>query len=57
MKRKNKNKPKLITPCIRVCRLQDGICIGCKRTEKELSNWFWYTDKEKLQIMEFLKKR
>lgn len=57
MKRKNKNKPKLITPCKRICRLQDGFCVGCKRTEEELSNWFWYSDEEKLIIMEALKTR
>ena len=46
MRRMNKEKPKLITPCVYICRLQDGICIGCKRTEDEISNWFWYTDEK-----------
>jgi predicted Fe-S protein YdhL (DUF1289 family) len=57
MRRKNKEKPKLITPCIRVCRLHDGSCIGCKRTEEEISNWFWYTDDQKKTVMEILKTR
>lgn len=57
MRRVNKKKPKLITPCIRVCKLENGSCIGCKRTEDEISNWFWISDEEKLKIMKKLKKR
>jgi predicted Fe-S protein YdhL (DUF1289 family) len=54
MRRINKNKPKFITPCIHVCHLENGVCIGCKRTEEEISNWFFYDDKKKLEIMEKL---
>jgi predicted Fe-S protein YdhL (DUF1289 family) len=57
MRRNIKERKPPITPCIRVCKLENGICIGCKRTEKELSDWFWMTDKQKLQIMESLKER
>lgn len=57
MRRTNKEKPKFTSPCINVCRLHDGLCIGCKRTEDEISNWFWYTEEERLQIMEILKTR
>ena len=27
---------KVLTPCIKVCKLVDNICIGCKRTMKEI---------------------
>ena len=27
---------KILTPCIGVCKLVDNICIGCKRTIKEI---------------------
>lgn len=57
MRRKNKERPKLITPCVRICKLSDDVCIGCKRTTEEISNWFWYEDKQKLEIMEQLKDR
>lgn len=57
MRRENKKKSKLITPCIRVCKLNNGFCIGCKRTEDEISNWFWYTDEKRLQVVESLKMR
>jgi predicted Fe-S protein YdhL (DUF1289 family) len=50
-------KPFLITPCVKICRLQNGYCIGCKRSEEELSNWFWYTEEKRLQIMEELNMR
>lgn len=45
------------TPCIRVCRLENDICIGCKRTTEELSKWFWITDDEREEIMKDLKDR
>lgn len=57
MRRPNRKRPRLLTPCVRVCKLENGICIGCKRTEEELSAWFWYTDEEKLQIMKQLEYR
>jgi predicted Fe-S protein YdhL (DUF1289 family) len=45
------------TPCIRICKLENDICIGCKRTTEELSKWFWMTDKERELIMDQLKER
>jgi predicted Fe-S protein YdhL (DUF1289 family) len=27
---------KVLTPCIGVCKLKNNICIGCKRTIKEI---------------------
>jgi predicted Fe-S protein YdhL (DUF1289 family) len=27
---------KVLTPCIKVCKLVDNICIGCKRTMEEI---------------------
>jgi predicted Fe-S protein YdhL (DUF1289 family) len=27
---------KTLTPCIGICKLKDNICIGCKRTIKEI---------------------
>jgi predicted Fe-S protein YdhL (DUF1289 family) len=57
MNRLKKDRPKLITPCVHICKLSDDVCIGCKRTTEEISNWFWYEDVKKLEIMEQLKDR
>ena len=27
------------SPCVRVCRLEDGLCAGCGRTPEEISSW------------------
>lgn len=55
--RHGREKPKLITPCVHICKLSDDVCVGCKRTTEEISNWFWYEDAKKLEIMELLKDR
>jgi len=25
-----------LTPCIKVCKLEDGVCVGCKRTQEQI---------------------
>ena len=57
MRRKNKKPPQIITPCKGVCKIVNKACIGCKRTQQEISEWFWMEDKIKLKIIESLKKR
>ncbi|MDB9762265.1 DUF1289 domain-containing protein [Alphaproteobacteria bacterium] len=44
-----------ITPCIGICKLTKGICIGCKRTSKQISEWQNYDNKEKKKIINNLK--
>jgi len=44
------------SPCVSICALEDGTCIGCGRTSKEISNWLHYTDDERKTIMERLEK-
>ena len=39
------------SPCVSICRQDDGICIGCGRTMEEISNWFNYSDEERRTIM------
>lgn len=50
---------KIITPCIGVCSIDDntGYCKGCLRTLEEIANWIQYTDEERLEVVEKLKKR
>ena len=39
------------SPCIKVCRLRKGVCIGCKRTAEEIRQWFTADDETKISIL------
>jgi predicted Fe-S protein YdhL (DUF1289 family) len=39
------------SPCIKVCKLQNNVCVGCKRTQDEIREWFYADDKRKQQIL------
>jgi predicted Fe-S protein YdhL (DUF1289 family) len=39
------------SPCIKVCIIQDGKCIGCHRTQDEVREWFYATDERKEEIL------
>ena len=43
------------SPCVKICRLQDGVCIGCGRTQDEIREWVIMTDNQREEIMERLK--
>jgi predicted Fe-S protein YdhL (DUF1289 family) len=43
---------KVPSPCIQVCTVIDGICIGCERSAKEITEWLRATDERKLEILE-----
>ena len=48
-------KKEISSPCIAVCRLNlDGICIGCKRTRKEVQEWCDYSPKRRKKIIDRL---
>ena len=34
------------SPCIGVCTLVDGECVGCYRTKEQIEDWLFYTDEE-----------
>jgi len=44
------------TPCVRICRLDvtKEYCIGCYRTNDQISYWWKYTDDERDRIMHVL---
>ena len=44
----------ILSPCVAICRQEDGVCIGCGRTKEEVTEWFDYTDNERKIIMERL---
>ena len=40
------------SPCINVCMIEEGICIGCGRSQDEICEWFYADDDRKLEILE-----
>jgi hypothetical protein len=46
------------SPCIDVCRLDaQGLCVGCRRTIAEISEWSRATDTRRREILSGLKSR
>jgi predicted Fe-S protein YdhL (DUF1289 family) len=43
---------KVASPCIQVCTVVDGFCLGCERSAKEIAEWLRATDERKLEILE-----
>jgi uncharacterized protein len=42
----------ILSPCIGVCTLDaEGFCEGCHRTTGEIAQWMYYTDGERLRLM------
>lgn len=46
---------KVSTPCVKICKMQDEVCIGCGRTLEQISNWSSYSEEERAEIMKSLK--
>jgi predicted Fe-S protein YdhL (DUF1289 family) len=40
-----------LTPCVSLCKINEGKCQGCGRTLEEIAKWRKYTDEERLDIM------
>ena len=43
------------SPCVKICKLENGLCIGCGRTQDEIREWVIMTDSQREAIMERLK--
>ncbi|PWG61250.1 DUF1289 domain-containing protein [Sediminicurvatus halobius] len=41
----------IASPCIGVCRVDNGRCRGCGRTLSEIAQWTRYSDAERAAIM------
>ena len=39
------------SPCIKVCRIEDGLCVGCKRTLDEIRDWMVLSDYEQKKLL------
>jgi len=42
------------SPCISICEVENGRCIGCGRTETEIAEWRDYPEEKRLAIMDRL---
>ena len=45
------------SPCLKICTLEDDMCIGCFRTQDEIREWIIYTDEQKRVVLEKLEER
>ena len=52
-----KSISKVVSPCIKMCTLQDDFCIGCGRTTQEIAEWAKATLERKKEILERLPDR
>ena len=52
-----KSISRVVSPCIKVCTLQNDFCIGCGRTTQEIAEWTKASDKKKRDILERLPDR
>jgi len=47
---------KVQTPCIKLCKLDNGVCVGCGRTIEQIINWLKYTPQQREKIIKQLDK-
>jgi len=41
----------VLSPCINVCTLEDGVCTACNRTIEDITRWGAMTDAERKRRM------
>jgi len=44
------------SPCVSICEVEQGRCIGCGRTQEEITDWRDYSEKTRLEIMDRLER-
>ena len=52
-----KSTSKIVSPCVKICKVENELCIGCGRTTREIAEWFKASDKRKREIIEGLQNR
>ena len=53
-KRLSKRWEDIESPCVNVCKLKNGVCGACGRTQDEIRDWVIMTDEQRKNIMERL---
>lgn len=39
------------SPCVLICRIEDGECVGCKRTTDEIRDWIIMSEYEQEKLL------
>jgi len=39
------------SPCVKICKLVERVCIGCGRSQDEIRDWVIMTDEQRETIM------
>lgn len=42
------------SPCVKVCRVKEGRCLGCLRTIEQITNWTKYSEQQRETLMKEL---
>jgi hypothetical protein len=45
------------TPCVKLCKLENKVCVGCKRTLEEITAWSSLSSIQRQKIIKELDKR
>jgi predicted Fe-S protein YdhL (DUF1289 family) len=47
------------SPCIKICKYRpnDNVCVGCGRTDAEITDWMFLSNAEKQQVIEYSTQR
>lgn len=40
----------IVSPCKKICKIVDTVCIGCGRTLEEITMWTKYNDSMKKEV-------
>ena len=54
MRRGNKERIDWVdieSPCVKICKLIDNVCVGCLRTSEEITQWAWMTHEERSAVI------
>ncbi|MBO9714662.1 MAG: DUF1289 domain-containing protein [Sphingomonas sp.] len=43
--------PPIESPCVNICRVERGSCVGCGRTVAEIARWGSTTDEDRSAVM------
>jgi len=55
-KRKRIRWEDIESPCVKICKLVERVCIGCGRSQDEIRDWVIMTDEQRQIIMTRLQK-
>jgi predicted Fe-S protein YdhL (DUF1289 family) len=51
MRNRRPDVGKVPSPCVLICRIEDGECVGCKRTIDEIRDWIIMSEYEQNKLL------